>query len=117
MTWPFAVKVVLSALVIVAVAEIAKRSTLWAAGLASLPLTSILALVWLHIDGEAPERVAALAGSIGWLVVPSLLLFVTLPWLLRTGWGFWPALLVACLATVAGYAALLWLLPRAGLGP
>ncbi len=113
---PFALKVVLSAVVIVVVAELAKRSTLWAAGLASLPLTSILAFVWLHLDGEPPARVASLAGSIGWLVVPSLLLFIVLPWLLRAGWGFWPALLAACLATVAGYAILLWLLPRLGVG-
>lgn len=110
----FAIKVLLSAIVIVAVAEIAKRSTVWAAALASLPLTSILAFVWLHVDGEPAERIASLAGSIVWLVLPSLLLFVVLPLLLRAGWQFWPSLLVACLATAAGYGATLWLLQRAG---
>lgn len=81
----YGVKVVLSAVVIVAVAEIAKRSTTWAAALASLPLTSILAFAWLHLDGEPPSRIASLAGSIVGLVVPSLLLFMVLPALLRHG--------------------------------
>lgn len=111
---PFAAKVVLSAVVIVAVAEIAKRSTLWAAALAALPLTSIVAFVWLHLDGEPPERIADLAVGIGWLVVPSLLLFVLLPVLLRAGWGFWPGLLAACGATAAAYALVVWLLQRLG---
>ena len=108
----YAAKVAISALVIVAVAEIAKRSTLWAAALASLPLTSVLAFVWLHLDGAAPDRIASLAGDILWLVLPSLLLFLALPLLLRAGWHFWPSLLVSCLATVAGYAVTVWLLGR-----
>lgn len=110
----YAAKVALSAVVVVAVAEIAKRSTMWAAALASLPLTSILAFVWLHLDGEPPSRIASLAGSIVWLVVPSLLLFIVLPVLLRAGWSFWPSLLISCLATVAGYAATMWVLQRLG---
>jgi hypothetical protein len=110
----YVVKVLLSAVVIVAVAEIAKRSTLWAAALASLPLTSILAFVWLHLDGESSARIAALAGSIFWLVVPSLLLFVVLPVLLRHGWSFWPSLLASCGVTAVAYGAVLWWIERLG---
>lgn len=110
----YAIKVALSAVVIVAVAEIAKRSSLWAAALASLPLTSILAFVWLQLDGEPPSRIASLASDILWLVIPSLLLFIVLPMLLRAGWTFWPSLLVSCLATVAGYGAVMWVMQRVG---
>jgi len=110
----YAIKVAFSAVIIVAVAEIAKRSSLWAAALASLPLTSILAFVWLQLDGEPPSRIASLASDILWLVIPSLLLFIVLPMLLRAGWTFWPSLLVSCLATVAGYGAVMWLLQRFG---
>ena len=110
----YAFKIALSAIVIVAVAEIAKRSSLWAAALASLPLTSILAFVWLHLDGEPPSRIASLAGDIVWLVIPSLLLFIVLPVLLRAGWSFWPSLAVSCLATVLGYGVVMWLLQRFG---
>ena len=96
-------KVALSALVLVAVAEIAKRSTFWAAALASLPLTSVLAFVWLYLDTGDVQKVAALSGSIFWLVLPSLLLLVLLPFLLRHGWGFWASLAVSSAATAIAY--------------
>ena len=46
----YALKIVLSTAILVAVAELAKRSSFWAAALASLPLTSLLAFVWLYLD-------------------------------------------------------------------
>jgi hypothetical protein len=105
----FAVKVALSALVI------AKRSPLWAAALASLPLTSLLAFVWLYLDTGDAMRVATLAQGIFWLVLPSLVLFVALPLLLRAGWAFWPGLALASAATALAYAAMTWLLSRLGI--
>lgn len=112
--WQYAVKVAVSAAVIVAVAEIAKRNSFWAAALASLPLTSILAFVWLHLDGGDAQQIAALSRNILWLVLPSLVLFLALPLLLRAGWPFWPALALACAATAGAYAAMAWLLAKAG---
>lgn len=110
----YLVKVLLSAVVIVAVAELGKRSSFWAAALASLPLTSLLAFVWMRIDGAAPERIAGLSTGIFWLVLPSLLLFVALPLLLRAGVGFWISLALSCAATAAAYAAMVALLARFG---
>ncbi len=110
--WMTVLKVLISAVVLVAVSEIAKRSTVWAAGLESLPLTSLLAIVWMHLDGQPAERIASVSSDIFWLVLPSLLLFVALPWLLRIGWGFWPALGASCAITVAAYAGMLWWLQR-----
>ena len=80
--WPYVIKVVVTAVVVVAVAEIAKRSPLWAALLASLPLTSLLAFVWLYLETGETEPVATLSHSILWQVLPSLVLFVSLPLLL-----------------------------------
>ena len=112
----YLLKVVLSALVIVAVSEIAKRSSGFAALLASLPLTSLLAFVWMHIEGEPPAKIAELSGQFFWLVVPSLLLFVLLPMLLRHGWSFWASLGVSVAGTAGFYLALLPLLRRMGVG-
>ena len=98
-----AFKVLISALVIVAVSEIAKRSTLFGALVASLPLTSILALVWLYQDTKDTTRVATLSSEILWLVVPSLLLFVLLPILLKRGVNFYPALGIAAACTAVAY--------------
>lgn len=110
----YALKLVVSALLIVAISEIAKRNTGFAALVASLPLTSLLAIVWLHAENTPPERIAELSSQIFWLVLPSLLLFLLLPLLLRHGLGFWLSLGLSAAATAGGYAALLPLLRRWG---
>ena len=110
----YAFKIVLSALILVAVAEVAKRSTLWAAALASLPLVSLLAFVWLYLDTGDVQKVAALSSGIFWLVLPSLLLVVLLPVLLRNGVGFWPSLAVSSVATALAYLGTIKLLALFG---
>ena len=72
-------KVVLTSVLVVAVSEAGKRNTFLAAILASLPLVSVLAMIWLYVDTRDVEKVASLASGIFWLVLPSLVLFVTLP--------------------------------------
>jgi hypothetical protein len=102
----------LSAAALVAVAEIAKRSSVWAAVVASLPLTSLLAFVWLYIDTRDTQKVAALSGDIFWLVIPSLALFPVLAGLLRYGLSFWWAMAVAVAVTLLAYAFTLHYLSR-----
>jgi hypothetical protein len=113
--WQYTVKILLTTAVVVAVSEIAKRSTFWGAALASLPLTSVLAFVWLYLDTGQTQRVADLSQGVFWLVIPSLLLFVLLPLLLRSGWGFWSSLGAACVATAAAYFVVVWCLERLGI--
>jgi hypothetical protein len=110
----YALKVIISALLIVAISEIAKRSTGFAALVASLPLTSLLAFVWLHMEASPPERIAELSTQIFWLVLPSLLLFLLLPLLLKHGFSFWVSLGLSVAATAGCYLALLPLLRRMG---
>jgi hypothetical protein len=112
--WTYAIKLAVTAVVVVAVAEIAKRSPVWAALLASLPLTSILAFVWLYVDTGDGERVAQLSHGILWLVLPSLVLFIALPLMLRAGWGFWGSLASSCAVTAGAYLVMVWMLGRAG---
>jgi hypothetical protein len=112
--WESLVKVAVSAVVIVAVAELGKRSSFWGAALASLPLTSLLAFVWMRVDGAEPERIAGLSTSIFWLVLPSLVLFVLLPLLLRAGLAFWASLALSCIATALAYAGTVALLQKLG---
>lgn len=112
----YLLKIVVTALVIVAVSELAKRSTALAALLAAIPLTSLLAFVWLRLEGAPSERIAALSGSIFWLVLPSLLLFLLFPLLLRQGVNFWGSLGLSLAATAAGYGLLLATLRRLGIG-
>ena len=106
----YALKIILSAAILVTVAEVAKRSSFWAAALASLPLTSLLAFVWLYLDSGDTEKVVALSHGIFWLVLPSLVLFIVLPLLLRGGLGFWLSLGAACVATGVAYFGMIKIL-------
>ena len=112
---PFLVKVVVSALVIALVSELGKRFTLFGAILASLPLTSILALTWLYVDTRDEQPVIALSVGIFWAVLPSLLFFLVLPVLLRSGVAFTPALLVSCVVMAVGYGLYAVLLRQFGI--
>lgn len=108
----YLVKVVVSAVVIVLVSEIAKRSSLLGGLIASLPLVSILAFVWLYLDTRSLEKVSALSASIFWLVLPSLALFIALPWLLRRTGNFYLSLGTGILVMLACYGAMVALLKR-----
>ena len=110
----YAIKIIVSALIIVIISEVAKRSSGFAALIASLPLTSLLAFVWLHFEGSQPAQIAQLSGQIFWLVLPSLVLFLLLPVLLKQGWGFWLSLSLSSAATALCYFALMPLLRRMG---
>lgn len=110
----YAFKVIVSALVIVAVSELGKRSSFWGALLTSLPLTSLLAFIWIWRDTGNVAAIASLSHGIFWMVIASLPLFLILPALLRNGVGFWLALGLSCLATVGVYFALTWVLGRFG---
>jgi hypothetical protein len=111
------IKVLVSALLIVAISEVAKRSTLFGALIASLPLVSILAMIWLFVDTRDVARIAALSTSIFWLVLPSLALFLLLPILLHKGMHFYLALALSALATALVYALMLMVLQKVGINP
>ncbi|MGD9543697.1 MAG: DUF3147 family protein [Methylocystis sp.] len=110
----YTIKVVVSALVVVAISEIAKRSAGFAALVASLPLTSLLAFIWLHAEGAQPQKIADLSNQILWLIFPSLLFFLLLPLLLKNGVNFWASLGLSVAATAGSYLAMLPVLRRLG---
>lgn len=110
----YALKLIVSALIIVAVSEIAKRNTGMGALLASLPLTTLLAIVWMRIEGSPTPQIAELLEQVFWLVLPSLLFFIILPLLLKQGVSFWLSLFLATTSTATTYLVLLPILRRFG---
>lgn len=108
----YALKIIISAVLIVVVAEVAKRSSFIGGLIASLPLISILAFVWLYVDTRSTERIAALSYSIFWLVLPSLSLFIALPWLLRKTGSFYVSLGGGIAVMLMFYLALVLVLKR-----
>ena len=105
------IKVLITAVVILFVTKIQIVSDKLSALLIALPLTSIVAMLWMrHEKGvtDVSERVSKIgdhAYYTFWFVLPTMPMFLVLPWMLRKGWGFYTALGLNCLMT----AALFWL--------
>jgi hypothetical protein len=111
----FVIKCILSGIIIAVVSEVANRSPTFGALIVSLPLVSLLAILWIWRDTKDVERIAALAESTFWYVLPSLPMFLVLPALLRAGFGFWPSLATGCVLTVALYLITTWTLAKFGI--
>ena len=103
----FLLKVAVSALLVAAASELARRLPWFGALIASLPLTSVLAMIWLWRDGAQPAQIADFSTGVFWLVLPSQLLFLVMSPMLRHGFGFWISLGAGCMATLLGYGAAL----------
>ena len=88
-------KFLITAGVVVGVSEIAKRSGYFAAMLAALPLTSILAMIWIYVDTKDQQKIIDLSYGIFWLVLPTLLFFIVLPALIKNHMGFWPSMIIS----------------------
>ena len=106
----YLIKIAITTVLIVLISEISKRSTFLGAILASLPLVSVLAFIWLYHETHDLPRISALSINIFWLVLPSLALFIALPQLLRQGLHFYVALSVAIAITVACYGLMVLVL-------
>ena len=109
------IKAALSGVIVAAVSEIARRYPSWGGLVASLPLTSILAMLWLWRDTADSGRVAELSMSTFWFFLPSVPLFVVLPLLIRAGMPFWASMTVVVAGTLALYAGWFWVAPRLGI--
>ena len=108
-------KLLLSASLIVLVTKVQVFHDRLSALLIALPLTSLLAMGWMRAEGQSPERIANHAEGTFWFVVPTLPMFLILPWMLRHGWGFGTALALNCLLTVTIFLLLAWTLKQFGI--
>ncbi len=109
------IKAAISGILVYTVSETAKRSPALGALIASLPLVSVLAMIWLWRETRDSERIAAHAESTFWYVLPSLPMFLVLPALLRSGVQFYAALVLSCALTAVLYLAMVWALKRFGI--
>ena len=109
------IKAALSGAIIAIASEVARRWPGWGALIVSLPLVSVLAMIWLWRDTRDPVRLAAHAEATFWFVLPSLPMFLLIPLMVRQGYSFWLALVGGCVLTMALYSAMVWIGPRFGL--
>ena len=108
-------KVLLSSVVLVAISEISKRSTTIGSILASVPLVSLLAFVWMYIDTKDTTKIAELSQGIFWLVIPSLIFFILFPVLLKKQVDFWLSMGISLTIMVIGYVIMLLVFKKFGI--
>jgi hypothetical protein len=110
----FWIRALLSGLIVAGVSTIARRYPAGGALLASLPLVSVLGMMWLWHDKPDAANMAAHAEATFWYVLPSLPMFLLIPAMLRRGMDFWPALFAGCVLTILAYLATVLLAARFG---
>jgi hypothetical protein len=113
--WYLIIKAALSGILIAIISEVAKRNPGFGALIASLPLVSLLGILWLWRDKPDIDNMAAHIEATFWFVLPSLPMFLLMPLLLRNGVSFWQSLAIGCGLTIALYFAMVTLGPRLGL--
>ena len=111
----FAIKAILSGILVAAISTIAKRYPGWGGLVASLPLVSVLSMIWLYGETRDAESVAKLSVGAFWFILPSMPMFLLIPALLRSGMSFIATMVIACLVTILLYAGMNWLAPRMGI--
>jgi hypothetical protein len=109
------IKAAISGILIALASEVARRYAGFGALIASLPLVSVIGMIWLWRDTHDPIRLADHAAATLWFVAPSLPMFLLIPTLLRAGVGFWLALGLGCVLTVVLYLLTVWAAARLGI--
>lgn len=111
----FLIKAALSGLLVALISTVARRYPGWGGLIASLPIVSVLAMIWLYGETRDLERVAAQANGTFWFLLPSIPMFLIIPWMLRSGVGFWLTMAAACAATIVLYWLMTLVAPRLGI--
>ena len=103
MIFHYFIKVFISSAIIVLVSEISKRDNLLGGLVASIPIVSVLSMIWLYIDTNDIDKVKALANGILWMIFPSMSFFIVLPILINCGIKFYLSLTISILITMVCY--------------
>ncbi len=111
----YIIKITITAVLIVIISEISKRSSMAGAILASIPLVSVLAMIWLYIDTKDASKVSLLSSSVFWLVIPSLALFLVLPVFLKREINFYLSLGMSVAITIGCYFFMIGILRQIGI--
>lgn len=111
----YIIKILISAVMITAISEISKKSSLIGGILASVPLVSVLGMIWLYIDTQSNEKISQFSTSVFWLVIPSLSLFLVLPMLLKMKFSFYLALPISIAVMIICYYIMIFILGKFGL--
>ena len=96
-------KILITALIVVVVSEISRRSTIIAGLIASIPLTSLLAIIWIYFETSDVENIKNLSSNILLMIPPSLTFFICLPIFIDMKIEFYASLLFSIVITAIVY--------------
>ena len=108
------IKFAVTAGVIVLVSEVAKRSDKLGALISSLPFVTIMVMIWLHVERQGSQKIANHAYYTFWYVLPTLPMFLIMPWLMGKGVNFWIALGICAVVTMLSFAVTALVAKRIG---
>ena len=111
----FIIKTLITVIIVVTVSEIAKRSSLLAGLLASIPLTSFLAFIWLYWEKRDSQMVIDLSNSILLMIIPSFTFFIILPLALKLSNSFVLSMILATISTILAYLIFTLILNKIGI--
>jgi hypothetical protein len=111
----YLVKLLISAAILAAVTEVARVNPTLGGLIKSLPLVSLVAIIWVWAETGNRDTIRQLSFSTFWFVLPTLPFFIVLPLLLKAGWGFWPSLAASLAVMLGGYGAMMGILARLGI--
>jgi hypothetical protein len=114
MVW-YISKIFISAGLIVLISEISKKLPLLGSLIASLPLVSVLGMIWLYGETKDVTRIADHAEGTFWYVLPSLPMFLLMPWMLRKGFSFTATLSAGIVLTGVLYFLMTKVLAKFGM--
>ncbi len=114
---PVYIKYLITAAVVVAVSEVARRSDKLGALIAALPMVTVLAMTWMFFEFEGEqqtEKIANHAWYTFWYVIPTMPMFLLMPWMLRRGVHYGWTLLAGCVLTAVLFVITAWVMKRFG---
>ncbi len=109
------VKIIVTALLIVLVTKVQVVSDRLSSLLIALPFTSLIAMVWMQMEHQSAQRIANHAEGTFWFVLPTMPMFLVIPWMLRHGWSFWPTMLANCVMTIVLFWIMVLIMRKFGI--
>ena len=114
---PIIIKYLITAGLVVLISEVARSSDKLGALIAALPMVTVLAMTWMFFElkGEQQtEKIANHAWYTFWYVIPTMPMFLLMPWMLRKGIHYGWSLLAGCIVTAVLFVLTAWIMKRFG---
>ena len=114
---PIILKYLITAGLVVLISEVARRSDKLGALIAALPMVTVLAMTWMFFElkGEQQtEKIANHAWYTFWYVIPTMPMFLLMPWMLRKGIHYGWSLLAGGIVTAVLFVLTAWVMKRFG---